>query len=57
MSRTNLDMQAAHIDALVEDTSQTTENVKGGNKQLKKASERRSTAKVVFYSTVSLYVY
>ena len=29
----------------------TSENVGGGNKQLKKAAERKSTAKYVFYGS------
>lgn len=44
-------MQTAHIDQLVADTLYTTENVGGGNKQLKKATERRRTAKYVFYGS------
>ena len=44
-------MQAAHIDQLVADSFQTTENVGGGNKELKRATERKSTAKYVFYSS------
>jgi t-SNARE complex subunit (syntaxin) len=48
---TNLSVQAAHIDQLVEDSHLATENVGSGNKQLKKATERRSTAQMVFYGT------
>lgn len=33
------------------------ENVSGGNKQLKKAAERKSTAKLVFFSTCGLCVF
>ncbi|KAH8709990.1 snare-complex protein syntaxin-18 N-terminus-domain-containing protein [Phaeosphaeriaceae sp. PMI808] len=47
----NLSVQSAHIDQLVEDSFLTTENVGGGNKELKRATERRSTAQVVFWST------
>lgn len=31
-----------------------TENIGSGNKELKKASERKSTAKMVFYGTSGL---
>jgi syntaxin 18 len=47
----NLSVQAAHIDQLVEDSFSTTENVGSGNKELKRATERRSTAQAVFWST------
>ncbi|KAL5445577.1 hypothetical protein PMIN06_008017 [Paraphaeosphaeria minitans] len=47
----NLNIQAEHIDQLVADSQLTTENVGSGNKQLKKATERRSTAQMVFWST------
>ncbi|KAF1980038.1 hypothetical protein BU23DRAFT_521923 [Bimuria novae-zelandiae CBS 107.79] len=47
----NLSIQAEHIDQLVADSELTTENVGSGNKQLKKATERRSTAQMVFWST------
>ncbi|KAI9775037.1 MAG: hypothetical protein M1839_001589 [Geoglossum umbratile] len=49
----NLATQSEHIDLLVADSLQTAENVGGGNKQLKKAAERKSTAKYVFYGTVA----
>ncbi|KAF2019298.1 syntaxin [Aaosphaeria arxii CBS 175.79] len=49
----NLSMQAAHIEQLVEDSFNTTENVGTGNKELKKATERKSTARMVFYGTVA----
>ncbi|KAI9774601.1 MAG: hypothetical protein M1840_002850 [Geoglossum simile] len=49
----NLATQSEHIDLLVADSFQTTENVGGGNKQLKRAAERKSTAKYVFYGTVA----
>jgi syntaxin 18 len=35
----------------VEDSFSTTENVGSGNKELKRATERRSTAQAVFWST------
>jgi syntaxin 18 len=47
----NLELQAEHIGMLVEDSFMTTENVGSGNKQLKKATERKSTARMVFWST------
>ncbi|KAI6713643.1 hypothetical protein JHW43_003769 [Diplocarpon mali] len=50
----NLATQSAHIDQLVTDSFLTAENVGGGNKQLKKATERKSTAKYVFYASCGL---
>ncbi|EMD85359.1 hypothetical protein COCC4DRAFT_179573 [Bipolaris maydis ATCC 48331] len=47
----NLSMQAAHIDQLVEDSLNTQENVGSGNKELKRATERGSTAQKVFWAT------
>ncbi|KAH6611962.1 snare-complex protein syntaxin-18 N-terminus-domain-containing protein [Boeremia exigua] len=47
----NLEMQSAHIEQLVEDSFNTTDNVGSGNKELKRATERRSTAQMVFYGT------
>lgn len=47
----NLQQQSEHIDQLVQDSYLTTENVGRGNKELKKASERRSTAQMLFWST------
>lgn len=32
----------------------TTENIGGGNQQLKKATERKSTARMVFWATCGL---
>lgn len=52
----NLDIQSAHIQQLVTDSLNTSENVASGNKQLKKATERRSVAKDVFYATCGLCV-
>ena len=48
----NLQQQSEHIDQLVQDSYMTTENLGRGNKELKRASERRSTAQAVFWSTV-----
>ncbi|KAF2661930.1 snare protein syntaxin-like protein 18/UFE1 [Lophiostoma macrostomum CBS 122681] len=47
----NLSIQSAHIDQLVADSFTTAENVGTGNKELKRATERRSTARMVFYGT------
>lgn len=52
----NLDIQSAHIQQLVTDSLNTSENVASGNKQLKKATERRSVARDVFYATCGLCV-
>jgi len=53
----NLATQSDHIDQLVADSFLTTENVGGGNKQLKKATERKSTAKYVFYASCGLSLF
>lgn len=50
----NLAIQSAHIDQLAADGINTAENIGGGNKQLKKATERESTAKWVFYGSCGL---
>lgn len=50
----NLTQQNEHIEQLVQDSYLTTENLGKGNKELKRASERRSTAQAVFFSTVAL---
>lgn len=50
----NLEIQSAHIDQLVEDSYLTADQVGAGNKQLKKASERPSTARMVFWTTCGL---
>ncbi len=50
----NLDVQSAHIQQLVTDSVGTEENVTGGNTQLKRAIERRSVARDVFWATVGL---
>lgn len=51
---TNLQLQAEHIDQLVQDSYLTQENLGKGNKELKRASERRSTAQTMFYVTCAL---
>ncbi|GAB7348197.1 hypothetical protein MBLNU459_g6201t1 [Dothideomycetes sp. NU459] len=47
----NLAIQSEHIDQLVQDSHLTTENVGRGNKELKRASERPSTARMLFHGT------
>lgn len=49
----NIENQSENISQLVEDSYLTTENLGKGNKELKRASERRSTAQTLFYSTVA----
>lgn len=53
----NLEIQSEHIAQLGADAFLTAENVGGGNKELKKASERKSTAKYVFYASCSLSLF
>ncbi|KAF6234535.1 hypothetical protein HO173_007160 [Letharia columbiana] len=50
----NLDVQTANISQLVSDSFSTTENVGSGNKELKKATERKSTARMVFWASCGL---
>ena len=50
----NLDIQSAHISQLVSDSASTADNVVGGNRELKRASERRSTARWVFWASCAL---
>ncbi|KAK9783712.1 hypothetical protein AB5N19_04112 [Seiridium cardinale] len=50
----NLATQSAHIDQLVADSFNITEDVGGGNKQLKKATQKPRTAKYTFYATCGL---
>ena len=50
----NLELQSTRIDQLVEDSANTEQNVAGGNKQLKKASERFRPAQHLFYATCGL---
>jgi hypothetical protein len=50
----NLSIQSAHIDQLVQDSFSTTENVGSGNRELQRATERKSTARLVFWSTCML---
>ena len=48
----NLQQQSEHIEQLVQDSYMTTENLGRGNRELKRASERRSTARMTFWGTV-----
>lgn len=48
----NLEQQSEHIEQLVQDSYLTTENLGKGNKELKRASERKSTAQAVFWGTL-----
>lgn len=50
----HLSVQGEMIEQLVDDASRTDENVRRGNKELKKASERGSTARFFFYGTCGL---
>ncbi|ATY58292.1 syntaxin [Cordyceps militaris] len=50
----NLAIQSAHIEQLVTDSLSTTENVGGGNKELKKASQRPSAARYTFFAASGL---
>ncbi|KAK3176837.1 hypothetical protein OEA41_008162 [Lepraria neglecta] len=50
----NLDIQSANISQLVAESLSTTENVGGGNKELKRATERKSTARMVFWASCGL---
>ena len=50
----NLETQSANIEQLTMDSLSTAENVGGGNKELKRASERKSTARMVFYASCGL---
>lgn len=49
----NLAQQSEHIDQLVQDSYLTTENLGKGNKELKRASERKSTAQALFWSSAA----
>ncbi|KAF2864384.1 hypothetical protein K470DRAFT_208499 [Piedraia hortae CBS 480.64] len=50
----NIELQAEHIDQLVQDSFYTSENLGKGNRELKRASERRSAAQTMFYITAGL---
>ncbi|KAG6009602.1 hypothetical protein E4U21_001969 [Claviceps maximensis] len=50
----NLAIQSAHIEQLVSDSLSTTDNVSGGNKELKKAAQRPSAARYTFFAASGL---
>ncbi|KAL2443670.1 hypothetical protein ABEF95_009727 [Exophiala dermatitidis] len=50
----HLSVQGEMIGNLVTDAANTDQNVRKGNRELKRASERGSTARLVFYATVGL---
>ncbi|RVX74559.1 hypothetical protein B0A52_01685 [Exophiala mesophila] len=50
----HLSVQGEMIGQLVEDAASTDENVRKGNKELQRASERASTARLVFFATIGL---
>ncbi|OJJ81598.1 putative SNARE protein (Ufe1) [Aspergillus glaucus CBS 516.65] len=50
----HLATQEDYIDQLVTDASNTTTNIGEGNKELRRATEQRSTAQAVFWGTVGL---
>jgi len=50
----HLATQEDYINQLVTDASNTTTNIGEGNKELKRATEQRSTAQAVFWGTVGL---
>ncbi|KAL9047665.1 MAG: hypothetical protein Q9206_006576 [Seirophora lacunosa] len=47
----NLETQSSNIEQLVADSVSTTENIGSGNKELKRATERKSTARMVFFAS------
>ena len=50
----NLDMQSESIQQMQLDSLNTAENVGGGNRQLKRAAQSKSTARMVFWATCGL---
>lgn len=50
----HLATQEEYIDQLVTDATSTQTNIGQGNKELKRATERRSTAQAVFWGTLGL---
>jgi t-SNARE complex subunit (syntaxin) len=50
----HLATQEEYIEQLVTDASTTTSNIGQGNKELKRATQQRSTAQAVFWGTVGL---
>lgn len=53
----NLATQAAHVDQLVADSLNTAENLEKGNKELKKALDRPSTARYTFFAASGLCLF
>ena len=53
----NLEIQAVHVSQLVADSISTTENVDKGNKELKKALDRPSTARYTFMAASGLCLF
>jgi t-SNARE complex subunit (syntaxin) len=50
----HLSTQEEYVNQLVTDAQATSENIGKGNKELKRATERKSTAQMVFWGTVGL---
>ncbi|QUC20192.1 uncharacterized protein UV8b_04433 [Ustilaginoidea virens] len=50
----NLAIQSAHIEQLVSDSLSATDNIGGGNKELKKATQRPSAARYTFFAASGL---
>ena len=50
----NLETQSSNIEQLVTDSVNTAENIGSGNKELKRATERKSTARIVFFASCGL---
>ncbi|EPE10725.1 snare protein syntaxin 18 ufe1 [Ophiostoma piceae UAMH 11346] len=53
----NLEMQSAHVDQMVQDSFNTADNVAKGNQELKKALDRPSTARYTFFVACSLSLF
>ncbi|SPO03220.1 related to syntaxin 18 [Cephalotrichum gorgonifer] len=53
----NLSVQSAHIDQLVADSENMVENVGSGNKELKRATKRPSTARYTFFAAGGLCMF
>lgn len=50
----NLSAQSENIELLVSDSASMADNVGGGNRQLKKATQRPSTARYTFFAASGL---
>jgi syntaxin 18 len=53
----NLAVQSAHIDQLVTDSETAADNIGGGNRQLKKATQRLSPARYTFFAATGLCLF